>query len=120
MLRELYTRDPSDPKYDSTILEHSNEIETLLGEIKMILYTKQGDILGSYNFGYNLEDQLFLFDLNEVAMKTSIKDAIYQYCPDAAKYNVEVEVEFYKGDVRDAALIDIIINDEKMLGIVIK
>jgi hypothetical protein len=120
MLKELYTRDPSDPLYYPGILEQSDEIETLLGQIRMIMFTKQGDVLGSYTFGYNLEDNLFLFNLTEGPLKSTLRDAIYTYCPDAAKYDVDVQVQFFRGSVRDVCLIDIVIDGQKRLGVLIK
>jgi hypothetical protein len=120
MLKELYMRDPSDPLYSPNILEQSSEIETLLGQIRMILFTKRGDVLGSYEFGYNLEDNLFLFNVSGEELKKNLLQSIYYFCPDAAVYRVDVDVQFFKGSVRDACLIDIYVDDRKSLGILVK
>ena len=117
MLRELYMRDPSDPLYHPGILEQSDEIESLLGQIRMILYTKPGDVLGSYDFGYNLEDNLFLFNLSADELKRKLLQDIYYFCPDASKYSVDIDVQFFKGSVRDACLMDIYVDSRKTLGI---
>lgn len=119
MLKEIYMRDPSDPLYTADVLEQSSEVENLLGQIRMILFTKQGDVMGAYDFGYNLEDQLFLFNVSTDELKTKILGAIYYYCPDAAKYNVDVNVQFFKGENRDACLLDFIIDNRKSLGILV-
>lgn len=113
-------RDPSDPLYTAGVLEQSSEIETLLSEIRMIMFTKQGDVMGNYNFGYNLEDNLFMFNVNENELKTKLLEAIYFYCPDAAAYKVDVQTKFFKGSVRDAVLIDIFIDGQKSLGVLVK
>lgn len=120
MLKELYLRDPTDPLYNSNILEQSSEIETLINEIKMILFTKQGDVLGAYTFGYNLEDNLFLFNLSDVELRTKLLESIMHYCPDASIYNVDLTVQFFQGTMRDICLIDIYIQGSKSLGILIK
>jgi len=120
MLKELYMRDPSDPLYTENVLEQSSEIETLLGEIRMFLFTKQGDVLGSYGFGYNLEDNLFLFNLNANDLRNRIIEGIFYYCPDAQRFNVDINVEFFRGTVRDVCLIDIFVNGQKSLGVLIK
>jgi hypothetical protein len=120
MLKELYMRDPSDPLYVDNVLEQSSEIETLLAEIRMIMFTKQGDVLGNYSFGYNLEDYLFLFNLNETELRTRLIDAIFYYCPDARKYSVDLTVQFFQGTVRDICLIDIFVDGQKSLGVLIK
>ena len=120
MLKELYMRDPSDPLYTEGILEQSSEIETLLSQIRMIMFTKQGDVMGSYTFGYNLEDNLFLFNVNENELKNKLLEAIYFFCPDAAAFNVDVTTQFFRGTVRDACLIDIFIDGQKSLGVLVK
>ena len=120
MLKELYMRDPSDPLYNANILEQSSEIETLLGEIRMLLFTKQGDVLGAYTFGYNLEDNLFLFNLNESDLRNKLLESILYYCPDASNHAVDVAVQFFKGSIRDICLIDIYIDSQKLLGVVVK
>lgn len=113
-------RDPSDPLYTENVLEQSSEIETLLGEIRMIMFTKQGDVLGSYTFGYNLEDYLFLFNLNESEMRSKLVEAIFYYCPDAKRFNVDVSVQFFRGTIRDVCLIDIYIDGRKSMGVLVK
>lgn len=120
MIKELYMRDPSDPYYTENILEHSNELENLLGQIRMILYTNQGDVMGSYTFGFNLEDKLFLFNLSQNDLQIKLMEQIFTYCPDATNFKIAVDVQFFEGTVRDICLIDIIVNDEKRLGILVK
>lgn len=113
-------RDPTDPFYMDDMLESSDEIEALIGEIKNILYTRQGDVLGSYTFGFNLEDSLFLFNLNETQLRTKLLDAITYYCPDAQSYSLDITVQFFQGTVRDICLIDIFIDGQKTLGVLVK
>lgn len=120
MLKELYMRDPSDPLYTPNVLEQSSDLETLLAEIRMIMFTKQGDVLGTYTFGYNLEDKLFLFNLNENELRNSLIESIFYYCPDAKNFDLDLTVQFFKGSVRDVCLIDIFVNRQKSLGVLIK
>jgi len=119
MIKEIYMRDPSDPLYSPDTLEVNNDVEVLLGQIRMVLYTKPGDVLGAYDFGYNLEDNLFLLNLSGDELQTKILAAIYQYCPDASNYQVDVKIEFFRGTVRDICLIDIYIDNRKLLGVVV-
>lgn len=119
MLKELYMRDPSDPLYTPDVLEQSSEIETLIGQIRMIMFTKPGDVMGAYDFGYNLEDNLFLFNVSAEELRTKLLSAIYRYCPDASRYEVDVKAQFFKGTVRDVCLLDIYIDNRKTLGILV-
>jgi hypothetical protein len=120
MLKELYLRDPSDKYYTPDILEHSSELENLLGQIRMILFTKQGDVMGSFNFGFNLEDNIFLFNLSATELKGKLMEMISTYCVDVENFNVQVDVQFFNGSVRDICLIDISVDGRKQIGVVVK
>ena len=113
-------RDPSDPLFSANVLETSSSLENLLGQIRMILFTNKGDVIGAYDFGFNLEDQLFLFNLNAQDLQVKLREAIYAYCPDATNFNIKVDVQFFAGSVRDVCLIDIWVDDQKMIGVIIK
>lgn len=120
MLKEIYLRDPEDKYYTPDILEHSSDLENLLGQIRMILFTKQGDVMGSYNFGFNLEDNLFLFNLSEGEIKRKLLDMISTYCLDIDKFKIDLDVQFFNGSVRDVCLIDIIVDGQKQIGVLVK
>jgi hypothetical protein len=119
MLKEIYLRDPSDPLYTPNVLEQSSEVENLLGQIRMIMFTKPGDVIGAYDFGYNLEESLFLFNVDAEELRTRLLGAIYYFCPDASKYKVDVQAQFFEGTVRDVCLLDIYIDSRKSLGILV-
>ena len=120
MLKELYLRDPSDPLYTANTLEHSSELDNLIGQIRMILFTNQGDVVSAYDFGFNLEDKLFLFNLSQNDIKIKLSEMIYAFCPSASDYKLDIDVQFFQGSVRDICLIDILIDDQKRLGVLIK
>lgn len=120
MLRELYLRNPEDPLYQPETLEHTDELENLLGQIRMLLFTRKGEVMGFYDFGVNIEDDIFTFELSQAQLQKKIMDSIYQYCPDASAYAVKVDVQFFQGTVRDVCLIDIVVDGTKRLGILVK
>ena len=62
---EIYNRDPSDPKYKQNIVEVTQPVEICIGQLKMLLLTNKGEVLGDPKFGLNLEDLVFSFDLSE-------------------------------------------------------
>ena len=62
-LAEFYFRNADDPNYIEDILEVSDEIEILIYQIKMVLLTNQGEVLGEPKFGGELQKILFEFDL---------------------------------------------------------
>ena len=65
MIKEIYCRMPSDPNYNGDILTTSDEIERILQQIRVILGTKPGEVLGDPNFGCDLEDYVFAYGLKK-------------------------------------------------------
>jgi phage baseplate assembly protein W len=115
--REIYMRSPEDPNYKKNLLEVSDEIEMLITQIKMILLTDQGDILGAPDFGMSLETLLFTFDANAFSIEQKLKSQMLKFCPLANRYDVRFEVKFFKGTVQDIGLIDVFIGDHMAFGV---
>lgn len=120
MAREIYMRDPTDPYYKSDIMEINDEVEMLITQIKMILFTRPGEVLGAPDFGVALEDQLFTLNINEYALKSMLFDQVIKFIPLSEKYHVQFDVNFSKGTVRDICLIDVKINGNPLFGILVK
>jgi hypothetical protein len=120
MAREIYMRDESDPFFKSNILEINNEMEMLFGQIKMMLFTNRGEVLGAPDFGANLEEYLFTFSVNEYSVRSMLMDQTLKFIPLAAKYQVDYDIKFSKGTVRDICLIDIKVLNQPVFGVMIK
>lgn len=120
MIHEIYTRNENDPYYDSTILEHNSDIESILSQIRLILGTSRGQVLGDYNFGVGIEDLVFTTKLNKNRLQQEIQQHINDYIKDFPNYNITPSVSFFKlPNGTDGALIDIYINKIKVQGFVI-
>ena len=117
MLKDIYCKTVDDPLYESNKLEVSDPTESLIGKIKMILYTKPGEILGMPSFGVDLEKALFEFGLNNGELSAMITNQINIHIPESGAYDINVRVTFVPGSVRDAAFIDIYIDGVRALGI---
>lgn len=120
MARELYMRDLSDPYYKSDILEINDEAEMILGQIKMMLFTNRGEILGAPDFGANLEEYLFTFNVNEFSLRSMLMDQTMKFIPLADKYQVDYDIKFARGTVRDICLIDVRMLNKPVFGVGIK
>jgi hypothetical protein len=120
MIHEIYNRSPQDPNYVFGVLEHSDAIESIITKIKMILSTSQGHILGDLNFGVGLEDLVFETRINKLELEERIKTQISQYIDEAKDYKIAPQVSFGKADGYDYAVIDIFVNDQKIVGILVK
>ena len=120
MIKDIYIRDPSDPNYSVNQLEITNEVEILVQDILMILYTRRGEVLGAPDFGANLEEMLYTFNLNEFSINSLLKDQVKKFCsPLAEKYSVNFAVNMARGTTRDICVIDCIINGTAAFGVAI-
>jgi hypothetical protein len=113
-------RDPNDPLYRPNVFNVTSEIEVLLGQIRMVLYTKPGELIGKLNFGIDLEQFVFGFSVTGTQLETIVREQIYQNCSLASRYDVKATVSFFYGTARDICLINIFIDGTKYLGILLK
>jgi len=117
MIRDIYNRNPQDPNYVYGILEHSDPIESIISKIKILLGTSQGQILGDLNCGIGIEELIFETRINKIELEEKIKSQISQYITESADYKVEPVVSFGRGDGTDYCIIDIYINDSRVVGV---
>ena len=120
MLTEIYCRNSSDPGYNPNRLITSNALEALLTKIRMIIFTRRGEVLGVPELGLNLEERLFELNANTSQLKKAFYDQLAGFVPEAGLYNIEIEVNFQPGEVRDICFIDIYIDGTKLLGVLSK
>jgi hypothetical protein len=118
MAVDVYLRLPSDPNYVSNFVEVEDEVSNFVQRIEMILTTNPGEVLGSPEFGVNLEGYLWNPYVTSGSIKNDIMTQIRRYC----EYNQKnipysVEVNFVVGDIIDSIIVDIIIDGRKILGI---
>lgn len=113
-------RDPSDPKFREGVFEIENALDVLLGQIRMILFTRPGDVIGRLGFGIDLEREVFSMSTSNSSIESLVSKAIYEHCPDASDFNVRVKASFFYGSSRDICLIDIFVDEFKIMGIVLK
>lgn len=114
---ELYVKYVGDPNYDPRQVHIENEVQRLITQIETILFTNRGEVLGSPDFGCNLEDMIYSLGFNEHQIKTTIDSQIRAYCPLATKYKVTSQISFVRGPARDIAYVDITINNKYLVQI---
>ena len=117
---ELYINTAEDPNYDGNLVHIGDEIKALMTQIETILFTNKGEVLGSPYFGASLEDMIYDFQWNEQQIVAEINTQLEDYCPLADKYDVQVKVEFTKGEIRDVAMLNILIDSQYQVGVLIE
>jgi len=120
MIRDIYNRNPQDPNFVYGVLEHSDPIESIISKIKMMFGTTQGQCLGDLNFGVGLEDLVFETRINKMELEEKIKAQISQYIDEAKEYKIDPRVSFGKADGYDYAVVDIFINEQKVIGVLVQ
>lgn len=116
---DFYVRVKGDPNYDANKVHSESELAQLIGQIETMLFTNKGDVLGDPEFGANLEDLIYSLTYNESQIAAVIETQMDRYIPLADKYNVQTTVEFYRGEVRDIAQINIEIDSKYQVGVYI-
>ena len=106
---EIYNRDPGDPFYKSDVIEITDPIEICIGQLKMILLTIKGEVLGDPSFGLSLEELVFSMDLSEKALTDEINRHLQNYVSIFNKLGGYFNVEFYAATERDIVYLNFFI-----------
>jgi len=106
---EIYNRDPEDPNYDSNVLEITDPIEICIGQLKMMLLTNKGEVLGDPSFGLGLEELIFTMGLSQKTLIDEIDLNIRNYVPLFNQLGGYFTVDFYMGTERDIVFLNFFI-----------
>lgn len=117
MLVDIYSRGVAENKFSPNIIEVTDELSQLILKIENVLFTRKGEVLGVPDFGCNLDDLIFSLVLNESVIQQRIVSQIQAYClPDDNKFGINVTVSFFQVEGRSGALVDIYINEIRVIG----
>ena len=100
---EIYNRDPGDFGYKADVLETTDPIEICIGQIKMLLLTSKGEVLGDPLFGISLDDLVFNLELSQESIREEIDFQMNTYCPLFYQLGGFFKLEFFQGTLRDIA-----------------
>ena len=116
-MADIYTRIPGDPNYVPNKIEITEDLEFILIQLELILFTRQHDVLGDLGFGGDLEDLIFTTNLSGAQIENVIRKQVTEYIPLANTYSIDVSCEFYKGVERDTAVLDITVDGRTAIGL---
>ena len=116
MIFDINTREDN-PELLVQRLEVNDALTQLLIKIENTLFTKKGEVLGVSNFGVNLEELLFSIIYNEAAIESRITSQIQMFCvQQLTNYSIRTKVKFFVQENRTGALVDIYIDDVRLLS----
>lgn len=120
MVKEIYIRTPNDPNFVPNIIDYSNEVESTLSQLKMILGTNKGDVFGTYDFGLDLNYLVFGTKLPKEEIRQRLLDQIVSYGNISKNISLDIDINFgQSGYGYDYAIIDITINGKKTIGFLV-
>lgn len=116
MIREIYFRDPTDPRWLPNIIETSSEIEVIINKLRMILMSKRGEVLGEPELGMDLEDMLFDFTFDENKVRQSFYAQIQKYVSEQDSYKIDINLTNGTDGVKNIVYMYITIDNIAYLG----
>ena len=120
MVKEIYIRTPDDPNFVPNIIDYSNEVESTLSQVKMILGTNKGDVFGTHDFGLDLNYLVFGTKLPKEEIRQRLLDQIVSYGNISKNISLDIDINFgQSGYGYDYAIIDITINGKKTIGFLV-
>jgi len=120
MIQDLYIRNPEDPNFQYGILSHSDVIESIITKIRVLLSTNPGQVFANLGFGIGIEDLIFETRINKTQLEEKIKTQIEQFVSESKDYKITPVVSFGKAEGYDYAIIDIYIENQRVIGLLIK
>lgn len=119
-VKEIYIRPENDPYYESDIIDYQNETESVISQIRMILGTTNGRVLGDYNFGIDLENMVFNTVKSSEDILSQLNEQIDRYVHHSDNIDISCQINFGdSGEGYDFAVLDIYINGVKNIGFLI-
>ena len=119
MLKEIYAIPNGETRYKNNVVELTSELDVIIQQVDLLLFTNKGDVLMMPEFGCNLEQYLFDTSFNESVIKSIIMNQINTYIYLKGTYTVEVDVSFVKWDFNVAMVVDLTINNKKVASYLI-
>jgi hypothetical protein len=120
MIKDFYIRDPEDPNFKYGVLDHSDAVESIITKVKMLLGTSSGQIFANLGFGIGIEDLIFETRINKTQLEEKIKSQFDQFISESKDFKITPSVSFGKADGYDYAIIDVYIDDQRVIGLLVK
>ena len=91
-----------------------DKLDLLVQEIDVLFSSDGYSVLACKEGWANLKQYIFQTKINATLLQDKIKTAIYDMCPTATEFNIDIQVGFIRGTVMYIATIDVIIIDENV------
>lgn len=109
-LRDFYTREGGDAKYEDDRLEISDDLESAIQQVKMTLFTNKGEVLGELDFGLDIEKYLFEYNIDSDGIARDASAQINKYSGQLTKRSISVDSTVYPDQVSNRDIFVLLIN----------
>lgn len=109
-LRDFYTREDGDARYQEGRLEISDDLESAIQQVKMTLFTNKGEVLGESDFGLDIEKYLFEYSIDTDAIAKDATMQINKYSGQLTKRPITVDSTIYPDQVSNRDIFVLLIN----------
>lgn len=118
MAIDLYFKMDTYPYYDADEIEINDRVELLLQGVEMILTTPKGSLLGDPDFGMSLDSYVWSTSKGSSHIKQDALTQFQKYIPRETweGIDLDVEVNFIKGEIWDTIILDILIDGTQVAG----
>jgi len=111
MLRDIYARNPDDPKFIPYKMEENDTIVNLIDQLRIMFATSPGEVIAYPDFGVNLEVMLFDLEFDEREILQEIDRQYFQYISSLFPgINVEFDATVSEGETTRNLILDVYIN----------
>lgn len=118
---DFYLKIDGSPGYNDKELEVSDDALVFSQMLEMMFTTKPGEVLGDPFFGLGLEKYLWNMNVGSNAIRDDIYQHIARYAgPISNRVNFRIDVNFIRGEITDAIIIDAFIEESKVLGVIVR
>lgn len=97
-IRDFYIRESTDPAFQPNQLEVYDDLESMLQQIRMTLFTQKGEVLGEPDFGLDVEKYLFEFSIDPFSLTREAAAQINTYVGETRKRPISVKPAKYSDD----------------------
>lgn len=91
---DFYILDKNFTAFNDTDLIEDDLVKIIVQKYQMVIFTNNGDVLGDYNFGGNLEQLLYETKVSAETVKEYIGRQIMTYIPEAMTTSFSIDVDF--------------------------
>lgn len=118
MAVDIYFKQSNYPYYDPRAIEMSESIEIFIQHLDMLFSTPKTTVLGSPNFGIDLEQYIWNTTKSASSVRQEIMSQINEYVSYELLSQIEynIEVGYLKGEVWDTIVIDVVVDGTKVAG----